>query len=57
MPRTAPDFLRQPVDYSSARKQLERPFETAAPSAHIVENNYINGENIRCDAAIWMPQR
>lgn len=35
-------------------KRLGKPSEIAALSAHIVENDYINGECIRCDAAIRM---
>lgn len=35
-------------------KRLGKPAEIAALSAHIVENDYINGETIRMDAAIRM---
>ncbi|MGD2128749.1 MAG: hypothetical protein PVJ33_00565 [Lysobacterales bacterium] len=48
-------YDQAPVDTSLSRKRLGRPSELAAPSAHIVENDYINGEKIRCDAATRMP--
>jgi NAD(P)-dependent dehydrogenase (short-subunit alcohol dehydrogenase family) len=38
-------------------KRLGKPSEVAALCAHIVENEYINGECIRCDAAIRMPPK
>ena len=51
LPQAAQDSLGQQVPYPS---RLGKPDEFAALVAHIVDNDYLNGETIRLDGAIRM---
>lgn len=51
LPQPAQDSLGQQVPYPS---RLGKPDEFAALVAHIVDNDYLNGETIRLDGAIRM---
>jgi NAD(P)-dependent dehydrogenase (short-subunit alcohol dehydrogenase family) len=58
MLRLLPDDARRALgDQVPFPKRLGRPSDFAELAAHIVENNYLNGEVIRLDGALRMPPR
>eukprot|EP00095_Tigriopus_kingsejongensis_P008058 snap_masked-scaffold7580_size3107-processed-gene-0.2 protein:Tk08058 transcript:snap_masked-scaffold7580_size3107-processed-gene-0.2-mRNA-1 annotation:"3-hydroxy-2-methylbutyryl- dehydrogenase" len=54
MPENVQQALGESVPYP---KRLGEPSEYAKLAAHIVDNQYLNGETIRIDGAIRMPPR
>ena len=52
-----PEIRQTLVEQTPFPKRFGRPDEFASLVQHIVENSYLNGENIRLDAGIRMPWR
>ncbi|MEY3018584.1 MAG: hypothetical protein RL336_1719 [Pseudomonadota bacterium] len=52
-----PEYIDGLVASTVYPKRLGKPAEIAKLAAHIVDNDYINGECIRMDAAIRMPPK
>jgi NAD(P)-dependent dehydrogenase (short-subunit alcohol dehydrogenase family) len=52
-----PEYIDTLVSSTVYPKRLGKPSEIAKLAAHIVDNDYINGECIRMDAAIRMPAK
>lgn len=52
-----PEYIEGLVSSTVYPKRLGKPEEIAKLAAHIVDNDYINGECIRMDAAIRMPPK
>jgi len=58
MMQAMPDDVKEPLEQAvQFPKRLGLPAEFASMVAHIIENDYLNGETIRLDGGIRMAPR